>query len=119
MPVMDVSKEFHFEAAHSLPHLPEGHKCRNKHGHSYRVLVVCRGEVDERGFVIDYAEISQAMRPILLDLDHQDLDSILGQSTAEWLAYHIFVRLQEGGLQSLYSVGVSETAKTWVTCAGD
>ena len=43
-----VSKRFSFEAAHSLPHLPAGHKCRNLHGHSYVVEVLITGPLDER-----------------------------------------------------------------------
>lgn len=66
-----VSKEFRFEAAHALPHLPEGHKCRNLHGHSYRFEVFCAAEtLDARGFVVDYADISRAMRRLVDEWDH-------------------------------------------------
>ncbi|VEA32982.1 6-pyruvoyl tetrahydrobiopterin synthase [Salmonella enterica subsp. enterica] len=30
-------KDFTFEAAHRLPHVPEGHKCGRLHGHSFMV----------------------------------------------------------------------------------
>jgi 6-pyruvoyltetrahydropterin/6-carboxytetrahydropterin synthase len=30
-------KDFTFEAAHHLPHVPEGHKCGRLHGHSFMV----------------------------------------------------------------------------------
>ena len=30
---MEIWKEFTFEAAHLLPNVPEGHKCRRLHGH--------------------------------------------------------------------------------------
>ena len=33
-----IWKDFHFDAAHWLPHVPEGHKCGRMHGHTYRVL---------------------------------------------------------------------------------
>lgn len=90
MPRITVGKEFRFEAAHSLPHLPEGHKCRNLHGHSYRFRVEIEGKVDERGFVIDYAEIKAAVQPIVDKLDHQNLNDLFAQATtaenlAEWL----------------------------------
>lgn len=92
--IMTVGKEFRFEAAHSLPHLPEGHKCRNLHGHSYRFRVDVCGPVDERGFVIDYAEISQVVNPIVEMLDHQNLNKIFTKPTtaeniAEWLMREI------------------------------
>jgi 6-pyruvoyltetrahydropterin/6-carboxytetrahydropterin synthase len=66
-----VSKTFRFESAHRLRHLPSGHKCCNIHGHSYRVEVICQGRADDdRGFVVDYASISDAVDHIIDDLDH-------------------------------------------------
>tara|TARA_Y100001963_G_scaffold145330_1_gene218787 strand:+ start:471 stop:839 length:369 start_codon:yes stop_codon:yes gene_type:complete len=79
--VLTVGKEFRFEAAHSLPHLPEGHKCRNLHGHSYRFRVDVDGPVDDRGFVVDYAEISAVVDPIVASLDHQNLNEIFAEPT--------------------------------------
>jgi 6-pyruvoyltetrahydropterin/6-carboxytetrahydropterin synthase len=32
-----LTKDFRFEAAHTLPSLPEDHKCRRMHGHSFKV----------------------------------------------------------------------------------
>ena len=39
-------KDFQFEAAHRLPHVPEGHKCGRLHGHSFMVRLEVTGEVD-------------------------------------------------------------------------
>ncbi|OXX25149.1 6-pyruvoyl trahydropterin synthase family protein, partial [Vibrio sp. V08_P9A1T1] len=33
----ELYKEFMFEAAHRLPHVPAGHKCGRLHGHSFLV----------------------------------------------------------------------------------
>ncbi len=109
-----VSKTFSFEAAHSLPHLPEGHKCRNLHGHSYVIEVFCQGPLDQRGFVVDYADISAAVDPIIKRLDHQNLNDILPFSTtaenlAAWLWPYVF-----NVLPSLVRIDVHETAKTCV-----
>ena len=30
---IELVKDFRFEAAHYLPNVPEGHKCRRMHGH--------------------------------------------------------------------------------------
>lgn len=107
-----VSKRFSFEAAHSLPHLPIGHKCRNVHGHSYLVEIFCTGPLDARGFVVDFAEISDAMKPVLARLDHQFLNDILpGPSTAENLGAWIMEQLLPS-LPSLSRVDVHETART-------
>lgn len=109
-----VSKRFSFEAAHSLPHLPIGHKCRNVHGHSYVVEIFCAGPLDDRGFVIDYAELSDAMKPIVAQLDHQNLNDVLPvHTTAENLGAWIMEQLLPT-LPLLTRVDVFETAKTCV-----
>lgn len=86
-----VTKDFNFEAAHSLPHLPPEHKCSRLHGHSYRFRVEVDGYLDHRGFVIDYAEIAEAVRPIVQRLDHRNLDELFDfHTTAENLARWLF-----------------------------
>lgn len=118
-PMFEVRKEFRFEAAHCLPHLPEGHKCKRPHGHSYKIVVICRGPLDNRGFVVDYAEISQAWKPMDALLDHHDLNEVFknnrgdGPTTAEHLAAFIYPRLKKG-LPSLHQIEVHETASTVV-----
>ena len=63
---IELRKTFQFEAAHLLPHLAPTHKCRRLHGHSFQVEVVVAGEIDPKlGWLIDYAEISDAFRPLL------------------------------------------------------
>ena len=60
--IVELVKEFTFEAAHRLPEVPEGHKCARLHGHSFRCEIAVRGEVDRRlGWFIDYAEIASAL----------------------------------------------------------
>jgi len=94
--IATVTKEFSFEAAHSLPNLPEGHKCRNMHGHSYRFTVEVTGRVDDRGFVMDYAEIVEHVEPILKKLDHQNINRLFSwTTTAENLAKWIYEALKE------------------------
>ncbi len=93
-----VGKTFRFEAAHSLPQLEQGHKCRGLHGHSYKVLVEIEGHVDAHGFVVDFNDISKAMKPIIDKLDHSNLNDIFAQaSTAEniaiWIAKEVKNRL--------------------------
>ena len=58
-------KDFTFEAAHRLPHVPEGHKCGRLHGHSFMVRLEITGEVDPHtGWIIDFAELKAATRTI-------------------------------------------------------
>lgn len=92
----ELVKTFRFDAAHRLPDLPEGHKCRRLHGHSYRLDVHVTGEVDPAtGLVIDFGELKARVEPILEQLDHRCLNDVPGleQTTAERLAAFIFHRL--------------------------
>lgn len=67
-----IQKSVRFEAAHQLCRFPESHKCHRLHGHNYRVDVVLEaGNVDDRGVVVDYALISDAIRG---RYDHQNLN---------------------------------------------
>ena len=82
-------KEFQFEAAHHLPHVPEGYKCGRLHGHSFLVRLELSGEVDAHtGWLIDFVEVKQAFKPIYdRCLDHHYLnDPGLENPTSEVLA---------------------------------
>ncbi len=90
---VEVVKTFRFEAAHSLPNVPEGHKCRNLHGHSYRIDIHVTDDVDEKvGWVIDFGDIKKAVDPILAKLDHKCLNDIPGleNSTSEMIAKYLW-----------------------------
>lgn len=76
MPKLDLIKTFQFEAAHRTAH--DGDPAR-LHGHSYKVDLLVEGELDPAlGWVMDYAEISEAFAPIYNQLDHQSLNELEG-----------------------------------------
>ena len=117
---MDVFREFTFEAAHRLPHVPEGHKCARLHGHSFRVEVRVRGDIDPAsGMVIDFAEIKAAFAPLLDRLDHYFLNEVEGldNPTSENLAHWIWDRLIQP-LPQLAEVVVRETCTSGVAYRG-
>jgi len=104
-------REFRFEAAHRLPAAPQGHKCSRLHGHSFRVEVVCEGEVDEdTGWLVDFAEIKREFAPLHEVLDHRYLNEIDGleNPTAENLARWIWARLKPA-VPFLAQVNIAET----------
>ena len=108
---MEIFKEFTFEAAHRLPHVPPGHKCARLHGHSYQVAVHVEGPLDGRdGWVRDFAELTCAMAPLLGCLDHYYLNEIEGldNPTSEVLAVWIWDRLRPA-LPDLSQIVVRET----------
>ena len=79
---MKIYKEITFEAAHLLPNLPDGHKCKRLHGHSFTVRITVDGPIDPNvGWVIDYADITKAFEPIYEQLDHRYLNEIEGLET--------------------------------------
>lgn len=108
---MELRKSFQFEAAHLLPHLPAGHKCRRLHGHSFKVDIVVEGPLDPQlGWVMDYADISAAFKPLWKQLDHYYLNEVegLANPTSENIALWIWERLQPR-LPLLQEVVVAET----------
>lgn len=116
----EIWKEFTFEAAHYLPHVPEGHKCRRLHGHSYRVEVRVRGPLDPRlGWVMDFADLKAAWAPLDEALDHRYLNEIPGleNPTSEVLARWIWERLTPG-LPGLCAVAVRETCTSGCAYSG-
>jgi 6-pyruvoyltetrahydropterin/6-carboxytetrahydropterin synthase len=100
-----------FEAAHRLPHVPEGHKCQRLHGHSFRVEIIVEGPVDPRtGWFIDYAVIDDAWQPLFDQLDHNYLNDVTGleNPTSEVLCRWLWERLAPA-LPALSRVVVHET----------
>ncbi|MDE2163215.1 MAG: 6-carboxytetrahydropterin synthase QueD [Alphaproteobacteria bacterium] len=108
---MKIVQAFHFEAAHSLPNVPPGHRCARLHGHSYRVELMLEGPVDAKtGFVVDFFDIEKAFAPVLARLDHYCLNDVEGleNPTAENIAVWIWQKIKPA-LPQLCTVIVHET----------
>jgi 6-pyruvoyltetrahydropterin/6-carboxytetrahydropterin synthase len=91
-----VSKEFTFDAAHHL-HGYEG-KCKNLHGHTYKVIFGISGVVNEIGFVMDFADIKEIWKEdIEIFLDHRYLNETLPKmnTTAENMVVWIYEKMKE------------------------
>ncbi|WP_091620657.1 6-carboxytetrahydropterin synthase QueD [Amycolatopsis saalfeldensis] len=117
---VEIHKEFTFQAAHWLPKVPSGHQCSRLHGHSYRVVLRVRGEVDqELGWVVDFAEVSAAFKPVDEALDHRCLNDVDGleNPTCERLAMWIWDFVYPD-LRLLSAVEVYETDTSGCTLTG-
>jgi len=65
---MKIAKEFRWEMGHRLP--DHFGKCKNIHGHSYKMMVEFEGELDKNGMIIDYYIVKEIIEPIVEKLDH-------------------------------------------------
>jgi len=76
---MEIFKQFTFDSAHFLPNVPEGHKCKQIHGHTYHMTVYVEGDLKKDfGWVIDFAEVKSVIEPIVKSIDHKLLNDIPG-----------------------------------------
>ena len=117
---MEIFKAISFEAAHLLPNVPDGHKCGRLHGHSFEVELHVSGVVDEHsGWVMDFADLKAAFRPLHERLDHHYLNEIPGleNPTSENIARWIWQNLKPR-LEPLCKVVVRETCTSGCVYTG-
>lgn len=109
----EIFCKFHYDSAHRLPHVPEGHKCGRLHGHTYQLTVFVDGPVDPKtGWVIDFADIQAVVKPWIDYLDHHLINEVIENPTAElqaeWFWHNLRPRLD--GLSRLrLQEGMSNT----------
>jgi len=92
----ELSREFRFDAAHTLQRTIDVEPSRRIHGHSYRAEVTIRGLPDaETGMLIDLSLFDRVLQEAREGLDHRFLDEIddLGQTTIENLSAWIWRKL--------------------------
>lgn len=119
--IVELKKEYRFEAAHRLPKVPPGHKCSRMHGHSYRIELHARGPVNpETGWLVDFAVLDDAWQPLHDRLDHNVLNDVPGleNSTCENLAEYVWRELRPR-IPQLSGVTVWETADACCTYRGE
>ncbi|MBL7133325.1 MAG: 6-carboxytetrahydropterin synthase QueD [Phycisphaerae bacterium] len=107
----ELIKTFRFEAAHWLPNVPDGHKCKRLHGHSYRVDIHVTGQPEPHtGWVIDFGDIKRVVGGVLNELDHRCLNDVpgLANSTSEMLCKYLWDRIA-ADLPALSAITVWES----------
>ncbi len=111
-----VTKQFRFEAAHTLPN--HNGKCKNLHGHSYLLEITVSGEKQtsgpQEGMIIDFGDMTKIVEEhIVKKWDHQFLNDTLSfVTTAENLAEECFRILESQGL-SVEKIRLWETSKAF------
>ena len=118
---IELVKEYRFEAAHFLPNVPEEHKCRRMHGHSFRFEVTLSGSADPHtGWLMDFGEIGNIVKPLVeRDLDHRLLNEVPGleNPTSEEIAMWLW-RTLKPRLPLLSRITVHETCTSRCEYAG-
>jgi len=95
--IYELSKEFRFDAAHTLSRKVDVEPSLRIHGHSYRAEVVLRGQPDpSTGMLMDLALFERSLEEARDGLDHRFLDEIndLGPATMENLAAWIWRKVK-------------------------
>ncbi len=115
---MRVRRSFDFDAAHRLPHHPG--KCRELHGHAYRLVVTVDRPVDPTtGLAIDFSDLKAIVRTEVVDLlDHRFVNDLIENPTAEVMAAWIWGRLA-GRLAGLAEIELFETTSCSVVYRGE
>ena len=93
----ELTKSFHFEAAHWLHGTTFGEASEEIHGHSFRAEVSLRGTPDPAtGMLLDLGLLERNIAEVRKMLDHKLLNKVeaLGLPTLENLSRFIFERLQ-------------------------
>lgn len=120
MHLVELSCQFRYESAHRLPMVPDGHKCGRMHGHSYGLTVVVRGPVGLDGFVVDFADVKNAVNPVVKELDHHTLNDIPGleNPTVENQLVWLWERFRKD-VPYLYELRLQETATSSAAYRGE
>lgn len=96
--LLNVWKEFRFDAAHQLDGGSDGDpRYRRLHGHSYQVEVWLRGPRTQYGWVVDMGDLERRLADVRDELDHRFLNEIeeLGDPTMENIAIFIWEQLSD------------------------
>ncbi len=117
---MEIFKQFTFDSAHFLPNVPPGHKCREMHGHTYRLVVYIEGNLDkDLGWVMDFAVVKKVIDPIVKRLDHHLLNNIEGleNPTCEMIAVWLWDQIKPD-IPLLKRIELHETPTSGVVYTG-
>jgi len=100
--MFELTKQFRFEAAHTLERAIGTEGSRRVHGHSYRAEISVRGTPDAAtGMIVDLGLFERSLATVRDKLDHHFLNDVegLGPATLENLALWIWQALVREGVE--------------------
>ncbi len=111
---MELSVDFHFCAAHSLPYY--NGPCFRLHGHNYQLRVTVGGKINPKdGMIRDFEEIRKKVsEAVLAQCDHHNLNDFMENPTAENVVAWMWERLKLE-IQGLKELRLWETPEYCVT----
>ena len=118
---MVIFKKFSFDSAHFLPNVPDGHKCKNIHGHTYHLTVFIEGGLEgELAWVMDFADIKKVINPIIKSVDHKLLNEIEGleNPTCEVIAIWLWDQIKPQ-IPGLKKIQLDETPTSGAIYTGE
>jgi 6-pyruvoyltetrahydropterin/6-carboxytetrahydropterin synthase len=112
---VSITKEFTFDAAHKL----DWHKgkCKNLHGHTYKLGITIKGKLNKNGVVIDFIDLKKIINnEVIKILDHKYLNDIIENPTAENTIVWIWNQLKDK--LNLTKIKLWETPTSYATYYG-
>ncbi len=114
--MISVTKIFNFEAAHHLPN-HEG-KCKNIHGHNYKLEVTFSGdrkiEGNSKGMIIDFSDLKKIVDSVIIDrVDHKNLNDIFANPTAENMVFAFVDWIRNSQLSKLKLWETDDSFAEW------
>ena len=81
-----IWKSFTFQASHQLPNVPDGHKCKNMHGHTFRVILYLDSLAGQKVFGIERAcdELKEELNMRCLN-EITGLENPTSENLASWI----------------------------------
>ncbi|TYQ16150.1 UNVERIFIED_CONTAM: 6-pyruvoyltetrahydropterin/6-carboxytetrahydropterin synthase [Acetivibrio alkalicellulosi] len=113
-----ISKVFTFDSAHHL--IDYKGKCKNIHGHTYKLEVLLKGIPDKNGLVIDFHDLDSMIEDkVLSRIDHKYLNEIFDfNPTCEMIGLWLWNEIKKEVLKtecSLERLILWETPTCFVT----
>jgi len=92
--IIEIEKDFQFEAAHYFEHADANDAFKNIHGHSFKGTVRIEGNPqEEKGWVRDLWKIDAIIKDVIAPLDHVMLNDVY----RDWPASRSAAPLAESG----------------------